>query len=623
MKKILFAFAVLLLSIYSSANDACDMFDAELGIVQDQMKSIAEDVQSCQKLSETAADEKNKATDDKIMRLIKSAHKQADLMSHSITQISLRKECACEGFDFEMVNQKIIEVKYWIKRAESVDLEKQKSDQYTALTANVNKLNEILIAFATYINDPCKSAKPPAPEPKEEEEEEELVADTLLTQTEPVPPVIQDTIITVASDSTKEKAFEAILDTVISPTVTAVDTTERIVFDSIETPLVQIIDTLEIEEKIPQLMDTVVSPIVTTIDTSKETDSTSSAEVVDSTVSDTLIADTQSMRPIMDTVRSLEVSVSEVITPIMDTVRTTEISDAAPEEIEAKEETIPKAILMYFGKYSETEISAEPVSVPVPATVPEPDPKIDTELVATSPRVQQVITPVAVTTPIEKPILTSKTEETVGFYYAVQVAAGMDKTIPNSVAKLSEEVYIYKEGSMNKFRVGHFTSLREAVNSKNMVFKKGITDAFIVAYSNGSKISIGEAKKIEAGSPAQATSAISESKLISPKKNVAPNPITSKIKNKAEVFLAVQIGAIVSAANPSYELAKYEHQLQMSIKFIQGSPVRYYTGETKNRNEVEQTLSLVKSKGVLDAFLIGLSDGERVNYQAAIEHLGL
>jgi hypothetical protein len=617
MKKNLFAIAMLLLSIYSTANDACDMFDAELSIVQDQMKSIAEDVQSCQQLSKTAADEKNKATDDKIMRLIKSAHKQADLMSHSITQISLRKECACEEFDFEMVNQKIIEVKYWIKRAESVDLEKQKSDQYTALTTNVNKLNKILIAFATYINDPCKSAKPPAPEP---EEEVMVIADTLVTQTEPAPPVIQDTIITVASDPTKEKASETILDTVISPTVKAVDTTERIVFDSIETPLIPIIDTLEIEEKTPQLMDTVVSPIVTTIDTSRETDTASLVEVVDSTVSETLISDNQYIRPIMDTVRSLEISVSELITPIIDTVRTTEISDAAPEETEAKEETIPKSILMYFGKYSGIEISAEPVTM----TVPEPDPKIDTEPLATSPRIQQIITPVALTTPIEKPILTSKTEETVGFYYAVQVAAGADKTMPGSVSKLTEGVYIYEEGGMNKFRVGHFLTLNETVNSKNAIFKKGITDAFIVAYSNGNKIGIGEAKKIEAGSPSPpSSSTATTAEINSIKKKHAPKPITSKIKNKAEVFLAVQVGASLTAADPIYELAKYEHQLQMQIKVLQGKPVRYYTGETNNKNEAEQTLSLVKSKGVDDAFLIGISNGERVDYKAALEHLKL
>ncbi len=615
MKKNLFGIAMLLLSIYSSANDACDMFDAELSIVQDQMKSIAEDVQSCQQLSKTSADEKNKATDDKIMRLIKSAHKQADLMSHSITQISLRKECACEEFDFEMVNQKIIEVKYWIKRAESVDLEKQKSDQYTALATNVNKLNKILIAFATYINDPCKSAKPPKPEP---EEEVMVIADTLVTQTEPAPPVIQDTIITVASDTTKEKASKTILDTVISATVTSVDTTERIVFDSTETPLIPIIDTLEIEEKTPQLIDTIVSPIITTIDTSRETDTASSVEVVNSTVSETLIADNQSMRPIMDTVRSLEISVSEVIAPIMDAVITTEISATAPEETEAKEDTIPKSILMYFGKYSEIEVSAEPVTMPVP----EPNPKIDTEPLANSPRIQQIMTPVALTTPIEKPILTSKTEETFDFYYAVQVAAGADKTMPGSVSKLTEEVYIYEEGGMNKFRVGHFLTLNETVNSKNAIFKKGITDAFIVAYSNGNKIGIGEANKIESGSPTSSGIATT-AESISIKNKHAPKPITSKIKIKAEVFLAVQVGASLTAADPIYELAKYEHQLQMQIKVIQGKPVRYYTGETNNKNEAEQTLSLVKSKGVDGAFLIGISNGERVDYKAALEHLKL
>ena len=554
MKRFLLAAAVLLLSIYGTANEACEMFDAELSIVQDQMKSIAEDVQSCKKLAETAGEEKNQATDDKMFRLIKSAQKQADLLSHSITQISLRKECACEGLDFALVNQKIIEVKYWIKRAKSVDLEKQKSEQYLALTTNVNKLNEILTAFASYINDPCKSAKPPMPE-REKKETKKTPKDTLIAQAE--------------------------------------------------------------EVALAMLKDTVISPIVNTIDNSRETDTASLVEVVDSIVSETLIANNQSIIPIMDTVKSLDFSVSKVTAPIVDTVGTTEISDAAPEE--AEEETIPKSILMYFDKYSEIEISAEPVTMPVP----EPDQKIDIEPLATSPQIQQIITPVALTTPIEKSVLTAKTEETVGFYYAVQVAAGADKKLPGSVSKLTEEVYIYLEGGMNKFRVGHFSSLNEAVNSKNTIFKKGITDAFIVAYSNGNKIGIGEAKKIEAGSPAPYTPSLNESKAGSTKKKGAPKPITSRIKNKAKVFLAVQIGASVTAADPIYELAKYERQLQMRIKVIQGAPVRYYTGETKNKNEAEQTLSLVKSKGVEGAFLIGISNGERVDYKAALEHLKL
>ena len=204
----------------------------------------------------------------------------------------------------------------------------------------------------------------------------------------------------------------------------------------------------------------------------------------------------------------------------------------------------------------------------------------------------------------------------------MQVAAGADKTMPGSVSKLTEEVYIYEEGGMNKFRVGHFLTLNETVNSKNAIFKKGITDAFIVAYSNGNKIGIGEANKIESGSPTSSGIATT-AESISIKNKHAPKPITSKIKIKAEVFLAVQVGASLTAADPIYELAKYEHQLQMQIKVIQGKPVRYYTGETNNKNEAEQTLSLVKSKGVDGAFLIGISNGERVDYKAALEHLKL
>ena len=61
MKKYFFIAAVLLLSAFSKANNACDMFEAELSIVQDQVKSIVEDVQSCKKLTETAADEKKQS----------------------------------------------------------------------------------------------------------------------------------------------------------------------------------------------------------------------------------------------------------------------------------------------------------------------------------------------------------------------------------------------------------------------------------------------------------------------------------------------------------------------------------------------------------------------------------
>jgi len=601
VKKYFFIAAVLLLSAFSKANDACDMFEAELSIVQDQVKSIVEDVQSCKKLTETAADEKNKATDDKMLRLIKSAHKQADIMSHSITQISLRKECACEGFDFQLVNQKVIEVKYWIKRAKSVDLEKQKSDQYAALSDNVNKLNEILKGFSAYLYDPCNSSKPPITEPEKPLEPE---SDSLIAQHNSKISSEQDTTAPIVSEPIADETPKPIKDS--SVIATGIDTgvvqeatsglkpeeAPVVVSDSAVNQEITAIDTIETKGQVPSVIDAFVAPT----NTSK----------------DTIATDTTPETPIIDTIRKADTVIAEEIAPAMDTIKTTDISVVETKAIDTVKTTTN---LMDTIKKTDVSIKEEEEIAEKETEIIEPQnpaPKVEAK--------PKVSAPVLKPKPIPTPVPQVKNQEAVDFYYAVQVAAGADRIMPGFISKLSEEVYIYEEGGLNKFRVGHYTSLNEALDSKNTLFKKGITDAFIVAYAQGNKIGIAEARNIEAGSPTTLILATTDSKSV--KKKDAPKPITSKIRNKAEVFLAVQVGASITAADPIYELAKYEHQLQMRIKVIQDAPVRYYTGETKDRNEAEQTLSLVKSKGIEGAFLIGVSNGERVDYQAALEHLG-
>lgn len=510
MKAFLLALCLSVVAIQIKADDVCDMFQAELSIVQDQMKSVEEDLATCRKLAATAADEKNKTTDEKMLRLIKSVNKQADLMSHSITQISLRKECACEGFDFNLVNQKIVEIKYLIKKVQSVDLAKQKADQYAAFKTKTEKLWTVLTEFTKYIYDPCKTPKPAAPEPEEPEEE----------------PVAENTeeIKEVATDTT---------------------TTEP--------------------EPIAEVIEEPTTPTPEPI-----TDTTSTPDPV-------------------------EEEISEV-----------------PEEEPTPEpelEPIPEPV-------------EEPIAEIIQDTVPEPEPTPEPE-----PEIKTPPTPPAspmVTTPTPKPEpkptsapkpTTPKITPTESVYFAVQIAAGADANPPKSIAGLNEDFYIYEEGGLNKFRVGRYQELNEAINAKNRIFKKGVTDAFVVAYADGQRVGVNEAKaKLRGTAPAAASSPIVAQSRSKPK------PV-SKIKKRATVYLVVQVGASVSATDPKYELAKYEHQLQMEIKAIQSSPIRYYTGETTDKNAAEQTLSLVKSKGIENAFLIGIADGERVGYADAIEFL--
>lgn len=573
MKAFLLALCLSVVAIQIKANDVCDMFQAELSIVQDQMKSMEEDLATCRKLAATAADEKNKTTDEKMLRLIKSVNKQADLMSHSITQISLRKECACEGFDFNLVNQKIVEIKYLIKKVQSVDLAKQKADQYAAFKTKTEKLWTVLTEFAKYIYDPCKTPKPAAPEPEEPEEEpvaenteeiEEVATDTTTTEPEPIAEVIEEPT-TPTPTPTPEPTPEPITDTTSTP-------------DPVEEEIAEVPE----EEPTPE-----PEPIPTP------------EPVVEK---DTIPSPEPAPEPEPEPIPE---PVEEPITEI--------IQDTVPEPEPAPE---PEPETEEIAEVPVEEPAPDPEPIEAPEPTPTPEPEIKTP--PTPPASPVVTTPTPKPepkpTPAPKPT-TPKITPTESVYFAVQVAAGADANPPKSIAGLNEDFYIYEEGGLNKFRVGRYQDLNEAINAKNRIFKKGVTDAFIVAYADGQRVGVSEAKAKLRGTVPAATS----SPIVAQSRGKSKP--TSKIKKRATVYLAVQVGASVSATDPIYELAKYEHQLQMKVKAIQSSPIRYYTGETTDQNTAEQTLSLVKSKGVENAFLIGIADGERVVYQDALNFL--
>jgi hypothetical protein len=51
--------------------------------------------------------------------------------------------------------------------------------------------------------------------------------------------------------------------------------------------------------------------------------------------------------------------------------------------------------------------------------------------------------------------------------------------------------------------------------------------------------------------------------------------------------------------------------------------MRFYTGKVTNAAEADALLNSVKKAGVQEAFLIGISNDKRIDYNAALEHLGL
>jgi hypothetical protein len=85
-----------------------------------------------------------------------------------------------------------------------------------------------------------------------------------------------------------------------------------------------------------------------------------------------------------------------------------------------------------------------------------------------------------------------------GVYYRIQLAAtsrfsDADKTF--AANNLSRPVLVERHNGLYKFTVGSFSTYGQANDFRNTVLSKGIRGAFVVAYRNGKRISVIDARK--------------------------------------------------------------------------------------------------------------------------------
>jgi N-acetylmuramoyl-L-alanine amidase len=97
-----------------------------------------------------------------------------------------------------------------------------------------------------------------------------------------------------------------------------------------------------------------------------------------------------------------------------------------------------------------------------------------------------------------KPVPEKKKEEAKpACYFSVQILLSPDKLEPgNEKFRGIKDYDEYFIDSVYKYTVGKITSFNEALTKQNQLRKKGFTDAFIVAYKNGKRIPVKEARKV-------------------------------------------------------------------------------------------------------------------------------
>jgi hypothetical protein len=259
----------------------------------------------------------------------------------------------------------------------------------------------------------------------------------------------------------------------------------------------------------------------------------------------------------------------------------------------------------------------------------------------------------------EKPIPVDQQQPS-GLVYKVQVGA-FRKPLPPEYFNKFAPISGQKIGDgITRYMVGYFTNFTVADGSKEQIHDLGYGDAFVVAYCNGVRISITEAKEIEAGrkecpgtnlvavnnmsinqtttsttgtnttntagtntstaqngntTPLVTPSTTEEKQLTSYYTGVPDAAPANQVEIIKGLFFTVQIGVYSKPVKASllYNISPLNSQLTETNK------IRYTTGIYCNINDANKRKDEIVGIGITDAFVTAYYNGKRITIAEANE----
>lgn len=228
-----------------------------------------------------------------------------------------------------------------------------------------------------------------------------------------------------------------------------------------------------------------------------------------------------------------------------------------------------------------------------------------------------------------------------GLVYKVQVGA-YRKPIPQDLFKGFAPLRGEKlDNGITRYTAGVFVGFSDADQAKSSIRQIGYRDAFVVAYYNGKRISLTDARERDAnatlasvnaprtGGVASSTDApaITNSR---PAPAVTNAPISNAVASPevpafAEdwtsnrgVWLTVQVGVYSRPVT----LADLYNISGVMAEPLDGKRIRYTSGKFNSLERAQQARNTARAAGIADAFLTAYIDGRRVPVAEALAKLG-
>jgi hypothetical protein len=222
-----------------------------------------------------------------------------------------------------------------------------------------------------------------------------------------------------------------------------------------------------------------------------------------------------------------------------------------------------------------------------------------------------------------------------GLVYRVQVGA-FAKPIPEALFKEFSPVTGEKlDNGITRYLAGYFGNRQKVLDAQQDIRALGYKDAFVVAYCDGKRISMAEARQLEeqglckpmrqdsivmeviqntiAQLPADTIAKYKAEPKVSDY-NKAPGAVTAiAIEEIKGLFYTVQVGV--------YNRPATKEQLHdinpLVTRRLENGQIRYSTGTFRSVDEARPKKAEAVEKGVSDAFITAYFNGERISLQEA------
>ncbi len=194
--------------------------------------------------------------------------------------------------------------------------------------------------------------------------------------------------------------------------------------------------------------------------------------------------------------------------------------------------------------------------------------------------------------------------------FRVQFAASR-RAAANNAYKGMNPIYYEQSGGWYRYMHGEFYDLNAATTARNQVRTMGFADAFVVAYYNGKRITIAEARNIMAAQPGitYASAGIPDGETTAATTTAVENMTENIQFDSVEGFyFAVQVG-VYGKPRTSQQLFGITPLIEERLA---NGNYRYMTGTYTSLEEANASRDRIRANGVPDAFVVVYRNGERI-----------